>query len=59
MDWLALMRAGMRGLGLHPTQFWELTPAELMLMLGQADQDAPLSRSRLEDLSQLFPDVTS
>jgi uncharacterized phage protein (TIGR02216 family) len=57
MDWPALMRAGMRGLGLQPAEFWQLTPAELMLMLGQADQDAPLSRSRLEDLSQLFPDA--
>ncbi len=34
-DWPGLMRAGMRGLGLRPAEFWALTPAELRLMLGE------------------------
>lgn len=58
MDWPALMRAGLRGLGLHPREFWQLTPAELMLMLGSEEQQHPLSRTRLEDLSRLYPDLT-
>ena len=35
LDWPALMRAGMLGLRLTPREFWQLTPAELRLMLGQ------------------------
>lgn len=58
MDWPALMRAGLRGLGLHPQEFWRLTPAELMMMLGSEEQQLPLSRNRLEDLAQLYPDKT-
>lgn len=57
MDWPALMRAGLRGLGLQPQEFWRLTPAELMMMLGSEEQQMPLSRSRLEDLSRLYPDI--
>jgi len=55
-DWPALMRAGFRGLGLRPDQFWQLTPAELMLMLGVGTTDAPMGRARLEELAQAFPD---
>jgi len=55
-DWPALMRAGLRGLGLRPDQFWQLTPMELLLMLGEGAADAPMGRSRLEELSQAFPD---
>ncbi len=57
MDWPALMRAGLRGLGLTPAEFWRLTPAELMLMLGQDGGQAPLSRNRLEELARQFPDM--
>lgn len=56
-DWPALMRAGMRGLGLRPDQFWALTPAELLLMLGEGSGAPPLSRSRLEELAARFPDI--
>ena len=35
-DWPALMRAGLVGLRLDPRVFWQLTPAELRLMLGEA-----------------------
>lgn len=55
-DWPALMRAGLRGLGLRPDQFWQLTPAELLMMLGEGTSDAPMGRSRLEELSQAYPD---
>lgn len=58
MDWPGLMRVGLRGLGLHPTKFWALTPAELLVMLG-ADQGegGPLGRARLEELAAQFPDA--
>jgi uncharacterized phage protein (TIGR02216 family) len=57
-DWPGLMRAGMQGLGLRPGEFWRLTPMELMLMLGRdGGSDAPLSRTRLEDLARAFPDT--
>lgn len=56
-DWPGLLRIGVRGLGLRPEQFWRLTPAELMLMLGAGQGPAPLNRSRLEDLARQFPDI--
>lgn len=40
MDWPALMRAGVQGLGLQPDAFWRLTPAELQLMLGDVAASA-------------------
>ena len=56
MDWPGLMRAGLRGLGLRPDEFWALTPAELLLMLGEAGAAAPLNRARLDALAAAFPD---
>ena len=56
VDWPTLMRAGMRGLGLRPNEFWALTPAELELMLGPAGGVAPLVRGRLDELMHAFPD---
>lgn len=55
-DWPGLMRAGMCGLGLRPEEFWRLSPAELMLMLGREGGNAPLSRARLDELARAFPD---
>jgi uncharacterized phage protein (TIGR02216 family) len=55
-DWPGLMRAGMRGLGITPDQFWRLTPYELQLMLGVSAGSAPLGRSRLEELLKAYPD---
>jgi len=55
-DWAGLMRLGLRGLGLRPAEFWALTPAELMLMLGKDSGAAPLGRARLQELAQAFPD---
>ncbi|MBC6407072.1 MAG: phage tail assembly chaperone [Rhodobacteraceae bacterium] len=54
--WGALMQAGLHGLRLRPADFWALTPHELMLMLGTADQSRPLSRARLDALMRTFPD---
>ena len=56
LDWPGLMRAGMRGLGLAPEQFWALTPAELALMLGVEAGEGAMTRSRLADLVARFPD---
>jgi len=58
MDWPGLMRAGMRGLGLKPAEFWALSPAELLFLLGHASAEAPLSRARLSELAALYPDTT-
>lgn len=55
-DWPALMRAGMHRLGLRPAEFWSLTPAELLLMLGEGTGSAPLNRARLDELSRAYPD---
>jgi len=57
-DWPALMRAGMQGLGLTPEAFWRLTPAELLLMLGDQAGPAPMGRAGLEALAARFPDGT-
>lgn len=56
-DWPGLMRLGLNGLGLRPDEFWALTPAELMVMLGQAGGPKPLDKARLEQLAQAFPDL--
>lgn len=56
-DWPAVMRAGMQGMGLAPEVFWRLTPAELLLMLGDVPEAAPLGRARLEALIAQFPDA--
>ncbi|EAQ01244.1 hypothetical protein OB2597_04550 [Pseudooceanicola batsensis HTCC2597] len=54
-DWPALLRTGVKGLGLRPAEFWALTPAELRLMLGDA-APAPLRRARLDELLAAYPD---
>lgn len=56
-DWPALMRAGLLGLRLTPSQFWALTPAELGLMLGQGRGSAPMRRDGLEALMAAWPDT--
>lgn len=55
-DWPVLMRAGLRGLGMKPAEFWALTPVELQLMLGEASGARPMGRSRLDELIAAFPD---
>lgn len=55
-DWPGLMRAGIGGLGLRPEEFWRLTPAELVLMLGDPAAVAPLGRAGLMELVRAWPD---
>ena len=56
LDWAAMMRAGISGLGLSPEAFWRLSPAELLLMLGETGP-APMQRSAFDALAARFPDV--
>ncbi len=55
-DWPALMRAGLRGLGLRPGDFWRLTPGELAFLLGHGAGAPPLTRARLDELAAAWPD---
>ena len=60
LDWPALQRAGLApptlgGLGLRPPEFWDLTPAELALMLGRQATPA-MGRARFQALAALHPD---
>lgn len=57
IEWATLLRAGLRGLGLKPWEFWALTPIELEMMLGQPSGVVPLKRSRLDQLLSDFPDT--
>jgi uncharacterized phage protein (TIGR02216 family) len=50
------MRAGIRGLGLRPAEFWALTPAELALMLGIEAGPQAMTRDRLAEMAARFPD---
>ena len=56
LDWAGLMRAGIRGLGLKPAEFWALTPAELAMMLGVDAQPKVMTRGRLAELAAQYPD---
>lgn len=56
LDWAALLRAGVRGLGLKPDEFWALSPAELALMLGQDEGRAGMDRAGLSALAKAYPD---
>ncbi|PID37128.1 MAG: hypothetical protein CR993_01685 [Rhodobacterales bacterium] len=58
-DWPGLVRLGLKGLGLRPREFWALTPAELMVLLGLEGGGSPLGRARLEELARAFPDHRS
>ncbi len=55
-DWPNLLRAGIHQLGLKPAEFWQLTPAELEVMMGPGFEEMCLSRSGFERLMQTFPD---
>ena len=55
LDWPGLLRAGLRGAGLRPAEFWALTPVELMVLLGR-EGPAPMGRARLEALAAAYPD---
>jgi len=55
-DWPGLMRAGLHGLGLRPSEFWALTPVELMVMLGREAPAGGFTRARLDGLMARYPD---
>lgn len=58
-DWAALMRTGFRQLGLTPAQFWALTPAEFLMLLGHEGGSAPMTRRQLQALAERFPDISA
>lgn len=56
LDWPALMRAGLHGLGLKPAEFWALTPVELQMMLGSDGSEKPMLSDGLAALMAAYPD---
>lgn len=46
----------LRELGLRPAEFWALTPAEFWTLLGPEAGQAPMGRSRLDELIRCYPD---
>lgn len=57
LDWPGMMRAGLGQLRLRPAEFWDLTPLELLLLLGPQAAAQGLNRSGLEALMNRFPDT--
>jgi len=43
LDWGALLKAGVQGAGLRPSELWALTPYELSLVLGTDAIEAPFN----------------
>lgn len=56
-DWPNLLRAGVQGAGLRPAEFWALSPAELVLILGLDAVEKPLNRARLAELERIYSDM--
>lgn len=54
--WAGLMRLGLLRLGLAPAVFWDLTPAELMLLAGADEAPWSITRAAFEELAARFPD---
>lgn len=55
--WAGLMRLGMAEMRLDPDVFWNLTPAELLLIAGVRPGRAAMTRAGLADLLARFPDA--
>jgi uncharacterized phage protein (TIGR02216 family) len=55
-DWPAIMGVAYRQLGLSPAQFWAMTPAEFLILLGPETGAGPLRRGAFEALLARFPD---
>lgn len=55
--WAGLMRLGLLRLGLAPKVFWDLTPAELMLLAGEGEAPQGMTRVAFADLAARFPDA--
>ncbi len=58
LDWAGMLRNAVQGAGLRPDEFWALTPAEFLLMLGPQHGVGPMTRDGLEALAARFPDRT-
>lgn len=57
-NWQELMLVGLHQLRLRPDEFWNLTPAELLVMAGAVKPASTvLTRSGLDRLCALFPDI--
>lgn len=56
IDWPNLMRTGFQVLRLTPDAFWDLTPAEFRLMLGEGSKTGPLLSEGLDRLMEAYPD---
>lgn len=54
--WSHLMRLGLVQMRLSPNTFWDLTPAELLLMSGVGQGSKAMGRAGLEALAMQFPD---
>jgi uncharacterized phage protein (TIGR02216 family) len=55
--WAGLMRLGLVRLELAPAVFWDLTPAELMLLAGASEVPRSINRAAFEELAAQFPDT--
>lgn len=53
-DWQGLLRNAVTQARLKPDEFWELTPAELSLVLGLDAATPPLTRARLMELDRMY-----
>lgn len=56
VDWGRLIRLGLLDLRLRPDDFWDLTPAELLLLAGHGAGRDALTRAGLAQLLARFPD---
>ncbi len=54
--WAELMRLGLGRMGLRPQVFWDLTPAEFMMMAGIEERPEAMTRQGLDVLLARFPD---
>lgn len=59
IDWPRLIRLGLVDLRLRPAEFWDLTPAELLLLAGHGAGREALTRAGLAELAKRFPDSPS
>lgn len=57
-DWPALIRLGLRDLGLPPEVFWTLTPHELQILIGEKGSAPAMTRARLDVLAASYPDIS-
>jgi len=57
LDWVGLMHVGLHQLGLSVDEFWALTPNELSVKLGGANNGAQvMTKTGLGELLARYPD---